>query len=368
MNQEYNMTQPDGTAIVFIGTYTHTGSQGIYTCRFDHDTGALEQVSVATGAGNPSFLALHPGKRFLYAASEVMEFDGKEQGAVYAYAIDAESGELTYLNSRGAGGPGPCHVKVDATGRFVLAANYHGGSVCVLPIEDDGSLAPASDFIQHEGSSVNPRRQDKAHAHSINPDPQNRFAYVPDLGQDRVVIYRLDTENGRLLPSAPAYVEVNPGFGPRHFDFHPGGKWAYLINELGSAITAFEYDPESGGLSEFQVIRTLPTGFSGSNTTADIHVHPSGRFAYGSNRGHDSIAIFSVDQDSGRLTPLGHRWTGGRTPRNFGIDPSGRFLLAANQDSDNIVSFHIDQETGLLTPTGHQASVPMPVCVRFLDE
>ena len=362
------MTQANGNPIVFVGTYTHTDSQGIYTCRFDTDSGALEPMSVETGAGNPSFLALHPNKRFLYAASEVHEFDGKKQGAVYAYSINHESGGLTYMNSRGAGGPGPCHVKADATGRFVLAANYHGGSVCMLPIEDDGSLAPASDFIQHEGSSVNPRRQDQAHAHSINPDPQNRFAYVPDLGQDCVVIYRLDTDDGRLVPSDPAYVEVNPGFGPRHFDFHPGGRWAYLINELGSTITAFEYDPESGRLSEFQVIGTLPTGFSGSNTTADIHVHPSGGFVYGSNRGHDSIAIFSVDGDSGRLTPLGHRSTGGRTPRNFSIDPSGRFLIAANQDSDNIVSFHINQQSGLLTPTGHEVSIPMPVCIRFLDE
>ena len=361
------MTQPKDSSLVFIGTYTHTDSQGIYTCRFDDDTGALEQVSVATGAGNPSFLALHPSKRFLYAASEVHEFEGKEQGAVYAYSVNPDSGELTYINSQGAGGPGPCHVKVDATGRFVLAANYHGGSVCMLPINEDGSLAPASDFIQHEGSSVNPRRQDQAHAHSINPDAQNRFAYVPDLGQDRVVIYRLDTDNGRLVPSDPAYIEVNPGFGPRHFDFHPGGKWAYLINELGSTITAFGYDQETGGLSEFQVIPTLPTGFSGSNTTADIHVHPSGRFVYGSNRGHDSIAIYSVDQDSGWLTHLGHRSTGGRTPRNFGIDPSGRFILTANQDSENIVSFHIDEEYGLLTPTGRELSIPMPVCVRFLD-
>ncbi len=362
------MTQTTGTALVFIGTYTHTDSQGIYTCRFDRDTGELEQVSVATGAGNPSFVTLHPSKRYLYAASEVMELDGKEQGAVYAYSIDAEPGELSYLSSQGSGGPGPCHVKVDATGRFVLAANYHGGSVCMLPIEDDGSLAPASDFIQHEGSSVNPRRQDQAHAHSINLDAQNHFAYVPDLGQDRVVIYRLDTDDGRLIPNEPAYVKVNPGFGPRHFDFHPGGKWAYLINELGSMITVFEYDRESGSLSEFQVIGTLPTGFSGSNTTADIHVHPSGRFVYGSNRGHDSIAIFAVDEDSGRLTALGHRSTRGRTPRNFGIDPSGRFLIAANQGSDNIVSFHIDQDTGSLTPTGHELNIPMPVCIRFLDE
>ncbi len=360
-------SQKEGS-IAFVGTYTHTDSRGIYTCRFDEDNGELEPVSVASEAANPSFLALHPNKRFMYAASEIEEFDGKRQGAVYAYSVDAESGKLTFLNSRGSGGTGPCHVKVDATGRFVLAANYHGGSVCMIPINDDGSLASASSFVQHEGSSVNPRRQDRAHAHSINPDPQNRFAYVPDLGQDRVIIYRMDTNRGRLVPNDPAYVEVNPGFGPRHFDFHPNGLWAYLINELGSAITAFEYDSDTGALSEFQVVRTLPTGFSGSNTTADIHVHPSGRFVYGSNRGHDSVAIFKIDQRSGRLAAMGHRSTGGRIPRNFGIDPSGGFLLAANQDSDDVVSFHVDQESGALTPTGQKANIPMPVCVRFLGE
>ena len=362
------MTLLQDSSIVFVGTYTHTDSQGIYTCRLDNDTGALAPVSVASEAANPSFLALHPNKRFIYAVSEVEEFHGEKQGAVYAYSVDAESGELTLLNSQGSGGPGPCHLKVDATGRFVLAANYRGGSVCVLPINDDGSLTPLSDFIQHEGSSVNPRRQEQAHAHSINLDPQNRFAYAPDLGQDRVVIYRLDTNDGRLVPNDPAYVEVNPGFGPRHFDFHPNGMWTYLINELGSAITAFEYDPDTGALSEFQVIGTLPTGFSGSNTTADIHVHPSGKFVYGSNRGHDSIAIFEVDQRSGRLAAIGHRSTRGRVPRNFGIDPSGNFLLAANQDSDNIVTFHIDQESGRLASTGAEANIPMPVCVRFLKE
>ena len=326
------MTQTTGTALVFIGTYTHTDSQGIYTCRFDRDSGALEQVSVATGAGNPSFVALHPSKRYLYAASEVMEFDGKEQGAVYAYSIDAEPGELNYLNSQGSGGPGPCHVKVDATGRFVLAANYHGGSVCMLPIEDDGSLAPASDFIQHEGSSVNPRRQDQAHAHSINPDAQNRFAYVPDLGQDRVVIYRLDTDDGRLVPNDPAYVEVNPGFGPRHFDFHPGGKWAYLINELGSMITVFEYDRESGSLSEFQVIGTLPTGFSGSNTTADIHVHTVGKVRLRLEpwpRQHSHLRGRMRTADDSRRSDIARP---GDAPREISaLTRQADFLIAANQ-------------------------------------
>ena len=329
------MTSSNLGRLAFIGTYTHSTSEGIYVHRFDPDTGALEPVSVATGADNPSFLALHPSGRFIYATSEVEEFEGKSQGALYAYSVDAQSGELSLINWQGSAGPGPCHAIVDASGRYLLAANYHGGSICVLPIREDGSLEPACEFIQHRGSSVNPRRQGEAHAHSINLDSQNRFAYVPDLGVDRVFIYRFDQDSGKLTPADPAFVEVNPGFGPRHFTFHPEGRWAYLINELGSAITGFDCDPETGALTEFQTIGTLPAGFSGTNTTAHVLVHPTGRFVYGSNRGHDSIAIFTVDDEMGRLTSVGHQPTGGRTPRNFEIDPSGTFLVAENQNSDS---------------------------------
>ena len=376
---------PQPNPLVFIGTYTQTmaypvcrvfgllsesrHSGGIYVCRFDGESGGLEPVSVVSGAENPSFLALHPNGSFLYAASEAQEFEGKRQGALYAYAIDAEAGRLEFINRVGSGGQGPCHARVDATGRFLLAANYHGGSVCVAPIGDDGGLEPLSCFIQHEGASgVNPARQDRAHAHSINPDANNRFAYVPDLGQDRIIIYRLDAENGTLAPADMPYVEAEPGAGPRHFAFHPDGRHAYAINELGSTITAFGYDEESGALTATQTVGTLPPGFAGANTTADIHVHPSGRFVYGSNRGHDSIAIFSVDAATGGLAALGHEPTQGMTPRNFAIDPSGEFLLAANQDSDSLVSFRIDAETGGLTPTGEAADIPMPVCIKFLSE
>ncbi len=355
------------SSLVAVGTYTRTTSDGIYICEFDAETGDLDPVSSMSGAENPSFLALHPNGHILYAASEAEDFDGERQGALYAYSIDAGTGRLSPINAVGSGGPGPCHVSVDATGRYLLAANYHGGSVCVAPINDDGSLEPLSCFIQHEGSSVNPNRQEQAHAHSINLDPQNRFAYVPDLGQDKVVIYQLDLESGTLVANDPAHVEAEPGAGPRHFDFDPGGTRAYVINELGCTITGYDYNSESGALTLFQTVGTLPAeGFGRHNTTADIHVHPSGRFVYGSNRGHDSIAIFSVDEDTGHLTALGHESTQGWTPRNFAIDTSGEFLLAANQDSDTIVSFSIDTDSGALTPTGSVTEIPMPVCLKFL--
>ena len=284
------MNEQSGGITVFIGTYTRgTRSEGIYVHRFDPESGALAPASVVSGAENPSFLALHPGGRFLYAASEVESFGGRAQGAIYAYAVDARDGRLTFLNARGSVGRGPCHVSVDAAGRWLLAANYHGGSVCAMPIEPDGRLAPASDFVQHTGTSVNPERQDQAHAHSINLDPRNRFAYVPDLGQDKIVIYKPNSERGALIPNALAAIALPPGSGPRHFAFAPNANRAYAINELASTITAFERDAESGALHAFQTISTLPADFADANTTADIHVHPSGKFVYGSNRGHDSV-------------------------------------------------------------------------------
>ena len=359
------MTNRTNNPIVFIGTYTRTRSRGIYVHRFDPESGALTPLSAASGAENPSFLALHPGGRFLYAASEVESFGGRAQGAVCAYAIDPDGGRLAFINAQGSGGRGPCHVSVDATGRWLLAANYHGGSVCAMPIRPDGALGPLSDFVQHAGSSVHPERQEAAHAHSINLDPRNRFAYVPDLGQDKIIIYAPDFRSGRLIPNDPAHVHLPPGSGPRHFAFAPNARRAYAINELASTITAFDWDAAGGALRAFQTVSTLPAGFDGANTTADIHFHPSGAFLYGSNRGHDSVAAFSVDAANGRLSALGHQSTLGETPRNFAVDPTGRFLLAANQDSDSVTAFAIDARTGALSPTGHAAEVPMPVCVLF---
>ena len=354
--------------LVYVGTYTRTESEGIYVYRMDEKTGELSYISHAAGIENPTFLAIHPNGRHLYAVSEVPEYRGQSSGAIAAYDIDGDAGALTQINERPTGGPGPCHVAVDTTGRFALVANYLGGSVCVLPIRYDGSLGEATDFVQHEGSSVDPLRQGEPHAHSVNIDDSSGHVYVADLGIDKVMTYRLDADNGKLTPNDPPFAKLRDGAGPRHLAFHPDGKTAYLINELDSTVTAFGLDAELGALDEIQTLSTLPEDFSGTSHCADIHVSPSGRFLYGSNRGHDSIAIYSIDGGSGKMTLLGHEPTGGRTPRNFAIDPTGAFLLAANQDSDSIVTFRIDGGTVLLKATGGVATVPMPVCLKFLAQ
>ena len=353
--------------LVYVGTYTRRESEGIYVYRMDGATGELEYRSKAVGMENPSFLAIDPGRRSLYAVSEIAEFEGEATGIVAAYSISRGTGELSLLNWQRTGGTIPCHVQVDATGGYLLLANYGSGSVASFPIRGDGSLGEAASFIQHEGSSVNPQRQQGPHAHSINLDAGNRFAFAPDLGTDRVMAYRFEAEGGRLVPNDPPFTLERAGAGPRHFDFHPDGRHAYVINELDSTITAFDYDPDRGALSPIHTVSTLPEGFDGATTCADIHVSPDGGSVYGSNRGHDSIARFSVDEDTGRLTPTGHTPTQGKVPRNFGIDPTGTFLLAANQESDTIVTFRIDRASGDLVPTGHAARVSMPVCVRIVN-
>jgi 6-phosphogluconolactonase len=284
---------------------------------------------------------------------------------VGAFAIDPKSGKLTSLNQESSGGAGPCHLIVDGAGRCVLVANYGGGSVAALPIHPDGRIAHASAFVRHQGKSVDPRRQDKPYAHSINLDAAGRFAFAADLGADKVFVYRYDGARGTLVANDPPAAKVAPGAGPRHFAFHPNGRAAYVINELDSTVTAFRYDPEKGILTETQAVSTLPSGFTGKSWTAEVVVHPSGKFLYGSNRGHDSIAIFAIDA-SGKLTVVGHQPTQGKTPRNFAVDPTGRFLLAANQDSNTIVLFRIDRQRGRLEPTGDVVEAPMPVCIKMM--
>ena len=351
--------------LAYIGTYTATESEGIYVYRLDQSTGALEYVSEATGVENPSFLAIHPEKRYLYAVNEVGQFAGQSSGAVSAFSIDSETGALTFLNQQPSGGGAPCHLSVDATGQYVLTANYGGGSVCVHPIQEDGSLGEMTDFVQHEGSSVNPQRQRGPHAHSIVIEPGNSYAFAPDLGLDKVLIYQICLTEGKLTPNHQPSAQVAPGAGPRHFDFHPSRKYAYVINEIGNTVTAFTYDETDGTLNEIQTITTLPDDFDGTSHTADVHVAPSGKFLYGSNRGHDSIVIYAIDENTGRLTYVDHEPTQGKSPRNFAIDPTGTFLFAENQGTDNIVTFRINQETGKLSPTGHVTEVPMPVCMIF---
>lgn len=361
------MTKQDhGETLVYVGTYTRGKSEGIYVYRMDASSGALQFASKTAGVSNPSFLAIHPQRCYLYAVSEVSESAGKPSGAVAAFKIDPETGELTRLNQQPSHGAGPCHLSVDKTGQFVLVANYAGGSVAVLPIQDDGQLGEATDFIQHQGSSVDPRRQGGPHAHSVTLDPANRYAFVADLGLDKIMIYQLDLSQGKLKPNDEPWAQIKAGAGPRHFDFHPNGRYAYLINELDSTLTAFTYDETRGRLREIQTVPALPEDFEDTSYCADIHVSPSGKFVYGSNRGHNSIVIFEIDDGTGKLTYVDHEPTRGETPRNFAIDPTGTFLLAANQNSDTIVTFRINQQTGKLMPTEHVAEVPTPVCLRTL--
>lgn len=353
---------------VYVGTYTGDKSKGIYLLELDPGSGALTSRKLAAEAVNPSFLAIHPSRRFLYAVGEINDFEGKKAGGVAAFAIDPEDGTLTRLNGHSSRGTGPCHLSVDRQGKNVLVANYGGGSVAVLPIGADGRLAEASAFLQHSGPVALPKRQGGPHAHSINLDAANRFAVAADLGLDKVLVYRFDPSKGSLTPNDPPAGEVKPGSGPRHFAFHPDGRHAYVCEEITCEATAFDYDPEHGTLKVIQTLSTLPEGVkvTPKDSTAEVQVHPSGKFLYVSNRGPNSIAIFAIDPKTGELRAVGHQPTGGKTPRNFGIDPTGNFLLAANQDSDTIVVFRIDPETGLLKPTGHSADVPKPVCVRFL--
>ena len=348
---------------VYFGTYTsdNNGSKGIYRSVLDTETGKLSTPVLVAEARNPSFLEIHPNGKFLYAVSE-----SGGNGTVSAYAIDPDTGNLKLLNSQPSGGSGPCHVNIDHAGINVLVVNYGSGSASVIPIKPDGSLAEPSGFVQHEGSSTNPQRQKGPHAHSINVSQDNRFAFVADLGLDKVMIYKLNVEKGTITANDPSFAKVRPGAGPRHFTFGTDGKYAYVINEMGGTITAFAYEPASGTLTEIQTVSTLPDDFAGRNSCAEIRVHPSGRFLYGSNRGHDSIAVYRIDPAKGTLIFVEHERADIKTPRNFNIDPTGKFCLVANQGADSVVVFKIDQKTGALEQTGNKISIGKPVCIRFL--
>lgn len=350
--------------LVYIGTYTRKLSKGIYVGRFDAATGKLAPLELAGEVANPSFVALHPKGGFLYAVSE-MGAGGKE-GAVSAFSIDRATGKLTFLNRQSSRGGGPCHLNVDKTGRMLVVVNYNTGSVASFPVAADGKLGEAASFFQHTGSSANPKRQAGPHAHSVNFSPDNRFAIVCDLGLDRVFVYKVFPATATMAEGTPPFATVKPGSGPRHFAFHPNGKFAYVINEMALTVTAFAWN--AGKLREIQTVSTLPPDVKVTDalSTAEVAVHPSGKFLYGSNRGHDTLAAFSVDTKTGLLTPIGHTPSGGRIPRNFCIDPTGSYLIAAHQNSDSLVIFQIDRATGKLTPTGQTVEVGAPVCVRYL--
>ena len=364
--------------LVYVGTYSEpilfgTGQvvqglgKGIYAYRLDAARGALEPVGVTEGVRNASYLAFDPRRQCLYCVNEFKEYQGQASGAVSAYRIDQQTGALTFLNTVASHGTDPCALMVDHSGRCVIVANFASGSVCVLPIAADGSLKEASCVIQHEGSSVDPRRQKGPHAHAVEICATNRYVFVPDLGCDRIFIYALDAEHGVLIPNPnQPSVAVTPGAGPRQLALAPNARFAYLINELNSTMTAYEFDTGRGTLRELQTLSTLPEGYGGDSTCAEVQVAPSGRFLYGSNRGHDSIAIFALDADKGTMTLVGHESTRGAIPRNFTLSPDGAFLAAANQDSNNVVLFSVDPEKGTLTPTGGVVEAGTPICVKFL--
>jgi len=345
---------------VYVGTYSRGPSKGIYAYKFDRSTGKLTSIGLAAESSNPSFLAVHPSQRFLYAVNE------NDKGAVSAFAVEP-GGKLKALNQVSSKGSGPCHLSVDHAGKWLFAANYNSGSVAAFPIHADGSLGEATATFQHSGKSVNPDRQSGPHAHVATVSPDNRFVWVCDLGLDEILSYRIDPAKGGITPNNPPFARVEPGAGPRHIIFRPDSKFAYVEDEMAANVTVFSYDADKGTMRAIQVISTLPEGYTGPKSGAEIALHPNSKFLYTSNRGDNSIAMFKVDPAKGTLLFTGTVPSGGRTPRNFSIDPTGNYLFAANQDSSNIVAYKIDQQAGTLSPSGDKYDVGFPVCVVFLS-
>ncbi|WP_226013320.1 lactonase family protein [Halomicrobium salinisoli] len=344
------------TYLAAIGTYSPADEDGVHTVEVDAETGAMRSLDSAVAGPDPTFVAPHPDGDVLYAA--VREDD---EGAIRAFEVDPESGALTAVDSSPSGALSPCHCSVDATGRHLFVAHYAGGAVSMLPIDEDGRPGSPTDVVEHAGSSVDPERQSAPHPHSISPGPDDRFVYVPDLGTDQVHVYEIDRDDGTLSPHDAT--DVREGAGPRHLAFGPDGDRAYLINELDSTITTFDRGPD-GRLTRLSTTTTLPESFDGANKTAEVAVHPSGEFVFGSNRGHDSIATFAVDDDG--LSPVEHTPTGGEWPRHFAIGPDGRFLFVENRDTDDVTAFRVDAETGTLSAADERLSVSEPVCLQWI--
>jgi len=351
---------------VYFGTSATDARRGIYLSRLDEGSGALSPPARAADKSDSVFFAFSPDKRHLYALAEVPGPEGRPEEAVETYAVDAASGRLTGVGERVAGGPEACHISVDPSGRCILTANYDGHYVEVFPVMADATVGPRSCLVRHSGSGPNPSRQESAHPHSINVDPSGRFAVVADLGLDRLFVYRLDAARGTLSPNDPPFARVAPGAGPRHFAFHPDGRHAFVINEMGGSITAFNWDPARGVLAPCQTVPILRKDYVGLNTSAEVVIGASGRFVYGSNRGDDSIVVLAFDPATGDLRFVQRMADGVRVPRNYAIDPSGRWLVCANLKADTATVYRIDAGTGRLTLAG-SIDVPEPLCVRFLQ-
>lgn len=351
---------------VFVGTYAKVGDLSIFQYRLNGTTGQLTKVSGYKGGANPSFLTLAPNRDFLYAVNEVAEFHGSNTGAVSAFSIDKKTGRLTFLNQQATGGGAPCYITLDKSNKFALVANYVGGNVAIFPLQPDGKLGNLRTKQQHQGTGPNTKRQEGPHAHCIVPAPDNQYVFAVDLGIDKIKSYRLNTKEGGLIPNPAGDFAVKAGSGPRHLTFHPNGRYAFLISELNSTITALAYNATNGSFTSIQTVSTLPAGYTQESFCADVHVSPNGKFLYGSNRGHNSLVVLAIDAETGKLSLVEHVDTLGKWPRNFGFDPSGQVLLVANQNTNNIFSFLADSKTGKLTPTGHSVEVPSPVCVQVV--
>jgi 6-phosphogluconolactonase len=356
--------------LLFVGTYTNTKarSKGIYVYHYQASSGQLTSLGVAAETPNPSYLAADPRHRFLYAVNELQDYQGEKSGAVTAFSIDHKTGKLTKLNEVASRGEDPCYISLDNNGNYVLIANYTSGNIATFPVQNDGSLGEVSAFVQHHGSGPNKQRQEGPHAHYIRTTADNRFAVVADLGLDKLLVYRFDAGKGTLTPNEPPAAELAPGEGPRHIAFAPNNKFAYSVNELRSSVTAFTFDSSAGVLKAFQTVSTLPKDYRGENDGAEIHLDRTGKFLYASNRGHDSIAQFSIDQSTGRVTLVHNFPIQGKTPRDFELDPAGTHLLVAGQDTNKIVVFPINPASGQLSPAGQSVEVPSPVDLTFVPE
>jgi 6-phosphogluconolactonase len=358
--------------LVYAGTYTDTKSKGIYFFRLKTENLEVEQnitllpLGLAVETENPSFLVVDARRRLVFAVNEVDRYQGKPGGAASAFVVDAATGKLSLINQVSSMGAGPCHVALDRSGRNLLLANYGSGSAALFPVAEDGKIGQASDVVQHSGKSVHPERQKGPHAHCVTLDPAGRFAFVCDLGVDKIFAYRLDTQPGKLIPADPPFTAAKPGSGPRHIVFRPDGRFAYVVNELSSTAVAYAYDAKTSLLKEIQNVSTLPGYYDGPNLAGEVDVHPSGRFLYVSNRGNDTVVLFSIDPGDGTLTYVEEQGTGGRTPRHFGIQPSARHLVIANQNSDTLLVCRIDAGNGRLKPSGVFAAAPSPACAQFL--
>jgi 6-phosphogluconolactonase len=362
-----NQTQSTETSMVYIGTYADPENESIFLYRLNPETGELSRVSGFKGGANPSFLTLDAQRRHLYAVNETGDFQGQKSGAVSAFSVDQQTGNLTLLNQVPSLGGAPCYISVGGDGKTVLVANYSGGNVAAFPVQENGQLAEAAGMQQHKGTGPNKNRQEAAHAHYIAPAPDNRHVYAVDLGVDKVMSYRLDADKGTLTPAEPAVAfTAKPGAGPRQMAFHPNGKYVYLINELNSTMTALAYNSDNGTFTEIHTLPTIPADYKENNQPAAVRVSPDGKFVYGSNRGHNSIVVYAIDESTGELTYVENVSTEGDWPRDFTINLTGDVMLVANERSNNIVSFKIDKATGKLTATGHEAEVNKPVCVQVV--